>query len=127
MASVQKGEFGQDLTGVKRSNTHIHLFLTYQKAARTAALPAVMLKIFGYLLHFEEVAKPLLVSPGIRNSATTGKKKGTTVGGEYTSCLLFTLQHTTKQQQLFPKKARHWQYIYMALHDRIRNSLSILL
>lgn len=130
MASVQNDEFGQDLTGVKRSYTCIHLLLTYQKAAVTVALPAVMLKIFGYFLHFEEVAKPLLVSPGIRTSATTGRK-GTIGWGGYTSCPLFTLQHTTKKQ-LFAEKAGHRKQVHkqvlcMALHDRIRNTVSTLL
>lgn len=131
MASIQKDEFGHDLTGVKCSYIHIHLFLTYQKAARTAALSAVMLKISGYFSHFEEVAKPLLVSRGIRTSATRGRK-GTIVRAEYTSHLLFTLQHTAKKQQLFAKKAGHRKQVYkqvlsMALHNRIRNSLSIRL
>lgn len=84
-----------DLTGV-------HLFLTYQKAARIAALPAAMLKIFGYFSHFEEVTKPLLESHG--TSATT-ERKGMIVQHEYTPQVLFTLQHTAKEEQFFAKKA----------------------
>ena len=164
--SVQKDEFGQDPARVKCSYTRIHLFLMYQKALRTAALPAVMLKLFGYFSHLvrpcaacsrgtsfgrrvglddpqrslstttilwfcDEVAKPLLVSPGITSSTTTWRR-GTTVWGEYISCLLFTLQHAAKKQPLFAKKAGHRKQVHkqvlsMGLHNRIRNSLSILL
>lgn len=74
MASVQKDEFGQDLTGVQRSYTCIYLPLTYQKAGRTPALPTVMLRISGCFTHFEEVAKPLSAPPGIKAFATKERK-----------------------------------------------------
>lgn len=124
MANVQMDAFGQNLSGVKPSYIYTHLFWRIKRAARTSAILTAMLKISGHFSHFEVVTKCLLPSFQISISATTERK-----GPVYNSCLLFTLQCTTKKHQLFAKKAGHRKQVHkqvlsMALHNMIRDSLN---